>query len=705
MLCYSVFKAGFALIRRRVSTWIFVCASIAFSVVTPNSAVAQGAPSKSSTETAQTETYKRAFFDRFFPQTALDLLARAPGFTLQEGASLRGFGGGAGNVLIDGERPSVKSGGLDDFLRRIPADSVERIEIKRGAQRAGETAGQGIVANVIRKPQTAAGTWSAELERNAEGLIYPRGEVSVTAPLGAWSTTTRLNAFWEQFVFTDFDRQRFDADGALLIFEAETLPSTLQDAFIATEAKRPTGGGTLTLNGRFGNSKFYQETGRDGFLMRQPIGNPDRRTDIRFDSEFWAGEFSADWTRTVADDWSLKLLGLGSVRDITQSSNNVVEVPVGETVSINRFSAERVPIELLARATLGRVDGKLRPEFGGEIVFNRLDSQIALEVEDASGVRPIDLPASDVTVEETRSEAFVNLIWVTAPKWTLQAGLAVETSQITVSGDADGESRFTFLKPSFAVNYQLSDEIQLRTVIRRTVNQLDFNDFAASANAEDDRFLGGNPDLGPDQTTRAGFTVDYRAPSGTALNLEVFHEWRDDVLEQVVLPSGAFGVANAGSAQFWGLDADLSLPLGLLIPGGLIEADIALRESSFDDPLTGRIRNVNGFASPVIDVNFRQDLPELQFAWGLRYEPPTDIENFFVDEAVFESRETRWTAFVETTRFFGVKSRIEVRNIGGQDFPRERLFFTPDRGGAFAGSEVIDRTRGAFIKLTLSNQF
>lgn len=215
-------------------------------------------PPAPATPPAAVETYPRAFFDRFYPQTALELLERVPGFSLDTGAELRGFAGAAGNVLVDGERPTIKAGGLEDFLSRIPADAIDRIEVTRGAQRAGETAGQGLVANVVRKPQSFAGTWSGELERNPAGLVYPRGELSFTMPLGAWSTTTKVNAFWEQFTFDDFDRIRRDANGALLVFEDEALPSTLRDAFIATEAKRLLAGGTLTLNARFGNSRFYQ---------------------------------------------------------------------------------------------------------------------------------------------------------------------------------------------------------------------------------------------------------------------------------------------------------------------------------------------------------------------------------------------------------------------------------------------------------------
>lgn len=666
----------------------------------------EAAPAAPTAPASAVETYPRSFFDRFYPQTALELLERVPGFSLDTGTELRGFAGAAGNVLVDGERPTIKSGGLEDFLSRIPADAVDRIEVSRGAQRAGETAGQGLIANVIRKPQSFAGTWSGELERNPAGLIYPRGEVSFTAPFGAWSTTTKLNAFWEQFTFDNIDRIRRDADGGLVAFDEETLPSTLRDAFIATEAKRLLAGGTLTLNARFGNSRFYQETGRDGFLGRAPDGGPaDRRTDIRLDSEFWQGEFSADWTGTVTRGWVLKLLTLGAFTDGEESSANVVSQPLGAAPVINRFAAERLPIEALTRATIGKLEGTFKPEFGIEIAYNRLNSRIALEVEDESGVRPIALPASDVTVTEWRGETFGNLTWLVAPRWTLEAGLAAEFSQITVSGDASGRNEFTFLKPSLALTFQASKALQLRAAMRRTVGQLDFNDFAASANAEDDRFLAGNPDLGPDQTWRASLTGDLRLRGGIALNVQAFHEWRSDVLEQVVLPSGVPGLANAGSARVWGIESEATLPLAGFIKGGLIEVSADFRDADFRDPITGESRKVTGLTNPEIAIDFRQDVTDARFAWGLTYEPPSRTASFFANEAIIDRRGRRITAFVETTRFFGVKMQLEVRNIGQVQFPRDRLLFAPDRAGAFNGSEVLDRERGEFIKFTVSDQF
>ncbi|WP_298917170.1 TonB-dependent receptor [uncultured Algimonas sp.] len=657
--------------------------------------------------TSDADSYPRAFFDRFFPQTALELLQRVPGFSIEGGESLRGFAGGAGNVLIDGERPTIKAGGIEDFLSRIPANAVERIVISRGAQRAGETAGQGLVANVVRKSDVVAGTWSAELERNSDGLVYPRGELSITAPLGRWRTTTKLNAFWEKFPFTRFERQTFGAEGALDLFEVESAPSSLGEAFVASEAERLFGGGTLTLNSRFGYSEFGRNTQRTGFAGRTADENgPDRLTDIDFDSAFWDGELSADWTRSVGGNSVLKLLALGSARDSEQSAVTLNERPVGRTESISRFETRRRPLEILSRATFGRVNGEFRPEFGVEVAYNQLDSRIALEVEDADGgIRAIDLPASDVQVREYRGEAFANIVWQAAPQWTAEGGLAVELSQITVDGDAGNSNDFVFLKPSLALIYQPSASLQFRAALRRSVGQLDFNDFAASANAEDDRLLAGNPGLGPDQTWRASISADFRTEGGIALNVEPFHEWREDVLEQVVLPNGVPGLANAGNARVWGLDANGALPLSGLVPGGLLEVTASFLDASFVDPITGRTRKITRISNPDIEIDFRQDIPSRKISWGVTYESEVTTDIFFANEVLRDVTGNQWSAFVETTRFAGVKMRINVRNIGGLGLPRDRTLFSPDRSGALTGSEFLDRRRGEFITLTVSDQF
>ena len=51
--------------------------------------------------TSDRVTYDAAFFARFNPQTALDMVNNTPGFTLNTGEERRGFSGAVGNILIN----------------------------------------------------------------------------------------------------------------------------------------------------------------------------------------------------------------------------------------------------------------------------------------------------------------------------------------------------------------------------------------------------------------------------------------------------------------------------------------------------------------------------------------------------------------------------------------------------------------------------
>ena len=79
------------------------------------------------------------------------MVNRLPGFALDTGDAVRGFGGAAGNVLIDGARPAAKDDSLDSILQRIPASSVLRIDVIRGGAPGIDMQGKTVIANVIRR--------------------------------------------------------------------------------------------------------------------------------------------------------------------------------------------------------------------------------------------------------------------------------------------------------------------------------------------------------------------------------------------------------------------------------------------------------------------------------------------------------------------------------------------------------------------------
>ena len=87
---------------------------------------------------AAVTVYPPAFFAAAQPNTAFDMVLLLPGFSLDRGDAVRGFGGAAGNVLIDGARPASKTDSLDEVLKRIPAKSVaaHRGDPRRRARRS-----------------------------------------------------------------------------------------------------------------------------------------------------------------------------------------------------------------------------------------------------------------------------------------------------------------------------------------------------------------------------------------------------------------------------------------------------------------------------------------------------------------------------------------------------------------------------------------
>src|SRR5687768_13893142 len=80
------------------------------------------------TQATRTTSYDTAFFTQYAPRTALDIARRVPGFNLDLGdTDVRGFAGAAGNVVINGARPSSKAESLETTLSRIPANRVSKV--------------------------------------------------------------------------------------------------------------------------------------------------------------------------------------------------------------------------------------------------------------------------------------------------------------------------------------------------------------------------------------------------------------------------------------------------------------------------------------------------------------------------------------------------------------------------------------------------
>ena len=99
--------------------------AMAAAMASPAFAQQGDAPVAGSTQAVRTTSYDAAFFAPSAPRTALDIARLVPGFVLDLGnLDTRGFAGAAGNVVINGVRPSSKAETIQTTLSRIPARSV-----------------------------------------------------------------------------------------------------------------------------------------------------------------------------------------------------------------------------------------------------------------------------------------------------------------------------------------------------------------------------------------------------------------------------------------------------------------------------------------------------------------------------------------------------------------------------------------------------
>jgi len=462
-------------------------AGAALCALLGGSAMAQTAPvaNASAADAARQGllVFEPVFFADARPDTALDMIARLPGFAFESGDSgTRGLAGTAGNVLIDGARPSTKSDSLDQILRRISAAGVARVELIRGGAPGIDMQGRSVVANVV-----LIRTVTTERVVEANTYVYPDGHLGPVLS-ARWSRRDgddqaegSISGFTDRTDGTgDGFRRRYDPAGNLIQDADLVLWDRIRNLRATGAVQRRIGGGLLRVNGLLG--WFGNENAQD-LLIRSGPGvdsfNDEEANDVN-------SELGVNWTRDLGPRTGLELTGLQ--RYSTEDYTGVSE----SSGDSSTFTADSTSGESIGRAIVRfRPDDRWSFETGGEVAYNFLDSATAYS---ENGV-PIPLPSSAVKVEELRGEVFGQATWRPTPTLTIEGGLRVEVSEISQSGDSDLTKSFVYPKPRIQATWTPWTGHQFRVRAEREVGQLDFGDFLASADIDIGQVEGGNPDL------------------------------------------------------------------------------------------------------------------------------------------------------------------------------------------------------------------
>ncbi|HEY1753548.1 MAG TPA: TonB-dependent receptor plug domain-containing protein [Caulobacteraceae bacterium] len=625
-------------------------------------------------------SYPPSFFATFRPNTALDMVNDLPGFSLDTGGGVRGFGGAAGNVLIDGDRPATKSDSLDAILQRIPAGSVERIDVIRGGAPGMDMRGKTVIANVIRKLDTRL-----HLTTALQGTLDYNGHVDYGLRVEGARQVGKLALEGSLLLGTGADdgagngpHRIFAPNGQLQ--EEDTIryfgDGGQDKATAAVEA--PLLGGKLRLEGSYQHSPYFS---RNDDLSPDPANLQSEIFTQRQDT----GEVGLRYSRRIGAKLGLELYALqqlsrfGEVDDLADPgdvSTFVLGKHQGESIGRGEVTFDALP-----NLTL---EGALEGDF---------NFVVSHTVETDNGA-PEVVPAANVRVSERRGEAFVDATWQPWRTLTVEGGLRVEASNLVSTGDVLSSQTFIFPKPRAVVTWAPNGANQLQLRVEREVTQLDFNYFTASGTLVGGE-RAGNPTLTPQQDWVIEASYDRHFWKGGDIGLIARRYWLQDAIDYAGVcapadllpgtglcdPAAEFpGPSNIGDGSREELSASLTLPTDrLMLKNGQLILRATWRHSQVIDPATHQPREISGLHPVDSEIHFTQGLPKLKSTWTIDVIPAWRQSEYLFSEVDTQRLGVWIDAYFEYKPRPDLSIKIEGDNLATHGLEQIRAFYDPFR--------------------------
>lgn len=662
-----------------------------------------------------TRRYNMDFFLSKNPKTAMDMMNLLPGFSFSPGDStVRGYSASAGNVVINGERPSNKQFTLDTILQNINADQVDYIEVIEVSRPGLEMLGQTIVANVVTK-QTAGNATVASIGNAffVDGRVVPSGSVQITRRggggklySGAFSISRYVELAEGQGPQVRTDNQGDVIQNAAIDSAAGGLTAYGYGVFSA-----PVWHGHLSVNGSAARTDYaYREN---------DLANPSS-TSQRL-REYLGGplggqlllELGAHFNRHVGEKLTTESVILIDPNRQTYSSTS--DSP-GAT---ERFLQLQHGGEALGRTNLRyAATANVTLETNAEISYNWLSTASSYFYNDV----PVALPNAAADVSETRSQFSGHMAWALHKGLDLDFGAQVESSGIAAHADTDQTKVLAYLKPKFAVSFSPKGSFRLGLRVEHEVGQLNFTNFVAVSSLSTGSIRAGNTNIVPQQDWVFEFVPEYHFWSEGNAVFTFRHYAIADAIDRVPITSGAGAgdtfdaPGNIGSATENVALLSTTIPLDRFdIKRGQLRIAASRVWSSVTDPTTRQARPVTGLNPFEYSIAFRQDLPRWKADWGASFLTPcsaspnvkgcTEAQYRFDEIDSYRARPTI-NLFAEYLPGKGVSIRLEGDNVLQQSYSRVVSIFAGRRDAfPLAHQERRDLTSAASINVTLRKSF
>lgn len=675
------------------TTAIFLMAGAAQAADAPQSTPAEAAGPVAEAGQRGVLVFNPDFFTAQRPNTALDMINRVPGFSVDDGSGARGFEGAVGNILINGNRPASKNDTGSNVLSRTPSNQVDRIELIRGGAPGIDMQGYAVVVNVILKTSS-----SRQQILTLNSVLFERGHdvfggsYQFTAREGDRSWGVTLSDGMSTSDSNGPGRTlRHDGAGALIRDEAYENDGYGGGNSIRGNYNGPLAGGKIDATARYGVNDWHQWS-----LQTSPVAL--RKS--AYDEESTSGELGLTYTRPLKPKWTLesRLIHEFEEFDNLSVSNETLS---GAAKPEQKFGADGNSSESIFRALVrNERSSALTLEAGGEVAYNMLEVKQAF----TQGGVAVPLPSASVKVAETRGEAFTKATWRMTPKLTLEGGLRLETSTLKQTGDAQQEKSFFFAKPRFLATWTPIEKNQFRFRFERELGQLDFEDFAASSDLDDNNVYGGNVDLEPEQRWISEITYERRFWGEGIISVGYRHDKIIDVIDRLPLPGGLSATGNIGNATLDKLSLNIVFPVDKLgIPGGRFTFKNDWNETHVTDPTTGKDRPISHVRPTQANLGFQQDLTRYKTQWGINWLPLLGQGTYDPDQTSTWRGANYYEAFVEykPTPTLAIRAQLNLWD----DYTQQRIVYAnrTTRAVSFVEDRAIDPN--TFVSLRVRRTF
>ena len=517
--------------------------------------------------------------------TAMDVLEKAPGVTLDKDDNISLKGKQGVTIMIDGKPTYLSSAQLADYLRSLPASAIDQIELMTNPSAKYDAAGNSGIINIKTKKNKLKG-FNGNLNLTQTQGVYskPSGSLNLNYRTGQFNFF--LNAgysHWEGFQILNIQRKYLDNDAA------QTVNSIFQQT-TAMHFINPEG------NLKFGMDYYVTPKTTVGFVVS---GFQNKETNlsgsnIQLLSPNYVVDSLVYSPSTNHTSWKNESANLNfrhsydsAGRELTADLDYVRYSSVSDQFFNNQtFSPDK---NLLDQSILtGHLPSAIniytfktdytRPLAKGYkletgIKLSYVNTNNTADYFDVvNGVSNVDTTKTNAFIyKENVNAAYVSLTKQYGKKWTAQAGLRAENTNYSghqlgngltvINNDSSFSRSYVNLFPTAYITYQASEKNQFTLNYGRRIDRPAYQDLNPFLFFLDQyTYQAGNPYLQPQFTDNIELSHTYKHWLTTTVNYSYTKNFFTETFEQ----SGQATIVrngNIGSRKNAGIAVSAQIPV------------------------------------------------------------------------------------------------------------------------------------------------